>query len=97
MNRLAHSELDISISAPALLPLADRMLVAVAFGVDQEAGVLPWDPATRQPVAGLFNRHGSVFGDLIRIGLANHAVITLPYSDCAVRIASAPVPTVRFL
>jgi WD40 repeat protein len=88
-SRLARSELDIPISALASVPLAGRMLVAAAFGVDQESGVLLWDPATGQPVTGLFNRHGPAFGDPIRIGLEIHAVIAVPYPDGTVRIASA--------
>ncbi len=88
-NRLARGELDIPFDALAPVRLADRTLVAAAFGKHRESGVLLWDPATRRPATGLFNRHGPDFGDPNLGGVAIHAVIAVPDPSGTTRIASA--------
>ncbi|MGW4485668.1 hypothetical protein ACWEOE_17735 [Amycolatopsis sp. NPDC004368] len=62
-QRLAVGELNGEVGPLTLVSWAWHTLVAASVASGAEVGVLLWDPATRQPVTDVVNRHPAETGD----------------------------------
>ncbi|WP_410581852.1 WD40 repeat domain-containing protein [Amycolatopsis sp. lyj-108] len=84
---VGRGELDTPVDALVAVPLGDRTLVALASRAS-ESGVRLWDPASRELVTGLFNRHGPAFGNAEFNAATINSLIAVTGGDGAVRIAT---------